>query len=67
MSENSSQLAYEDCLDSGFITLANKVFLAHKVRPFLGYIRVTEFENEVSFVQLALVFKIFDNSGKSRF
>jgi len=42
-----------------FDSLANKIFLAYKVRLFLGYIGVAEFENDISFVQLALVFKIF--------
>ena len=41
------------------ITLANKKILAYKVRAVLGYIGGAEFENDLIFFRLALVFEIF--------
>ena len=41
------------------ITLANIIFLAYMVRPFLGYIGVAEFSNGICSSQLALVFEIW--------
>ena len=41
------------------ITPANKKILAYKVRAVLGYIGGAEFENDLIFFRLALVFEIF--------
>ena len=55
----NASISFADVYVSLFITLANKKNLAYKVRAVLGCIGGAEFENDLIFFRLALVFEIF--------